>query len=57
MVPIPLLNDEPPREHAKVVKLLLQYGVNPYAKDVVEKTVCHYGNRLICALKRQSPLI
>ncbi len=30
-------------DHVKVVKLLLQYGAQPYAKDVVGKTVCHYG--------------
>mmetsp|Transcript_6693 Transcript_6693/g.9713 ORF Transcript_6693/g.9713 Transcript_6693/m.9713 type:complete len:543 (+) Transcript_6693:55-1683(+) len=40
LMPLP---NAPPREHAKVVKLLLQYGANPYAKDVVGKTVCHYG--------------
>jgi len=30
-------------DHVKVVKLLLLYGARPDAKDVVGKTVCHYG--------------
>jgi len=30
-------------DHVKVIQLLLKYGANPYAKDVVGKTVCHYG--------------
>lgn len=32
-----------PLDHHGVVKILIRYGACPYAKDVVGKTVCHYG--------------
>ncbi|KAL3935039.1 MAG: hypothetical protein SGBAC_009364 [Bacillariaceae sp.] len=33
----------PVKEHAKVAKLLLRHGASPDAKDVLGKTVVHYG--------------
>ncbi|KAL7478709.1 hypothetical protein ACHAW6_004458 [Cyclotella cf. meneghiniana] len=31
------------KKHQDTAKILLKYGANPLAKDVLGKTVCHYG--------------
>jgi ankyrin repeat protein len=33
----------PQKDHVKIAKTLLKHGASPCAKDVLGKTVCHYG--------------